>query len=121
MIAVLDTVVFGGLTISAADVTPMTTVILLHTSTPFMILGSHYLFPERLYGLIKMRGVLFISAAVTFTLIGSFFSYFYSSTQTLSTPMSCLYYLAMCALHGVSMLCKVRFEHSFSVPLAIAI
>lgn len=111
MIAVLDTVVFGGLTVSAAGVTPVTTVILLHTSTPFMILGSYYLFPERLYSLVKMRGVILISVAGTLSLIGPFLMYFYPSSLMLSTPMSCLFYFAMCALHGISMLLKVRFEY----------
>ena len=45
--AVLDTVSFSGLVISAAGVTPTMTVILLHASTPIIVFFSRFAFPDR--------------------------------------------------------------------------
>jgi hypothetical protein len=62
--AVVDTVGFAGLTVAAAGVSPAMTVVLLHASTPCMVLGAHFYFPDRKYTPVQMRGVGLIALAV---------------------------------------------------------
>ena len=73
IMAVLDTIQFAGLTVSAAGVSPAMTVILLHTSTPFLVLGSRYSFPDRKYSSIQIRGVQLIALAVIISLISELY------------------------------------------------
>jgi hypothetical protein len=106
IMAILDTIQFAGLTVSAAGVSPAVTVILLHTSTPVLVLGSRYTFPDRKYSLIQMRGVQLISVAVLISLLGSFGHVFFSGTRN-SDIASSLLYTGMAALHGLATLYKV--------------
>ena len=99
--AVLDTIQFAGLTVSAAGVSPAMTVILLHTSTPFLVLGSRYSFPDRKYSLIQIRGVQLIALAVIISLISSS-GYFISPGVHESDITSSFVYFCMAALHGTS-------------------
>jgi hypothetical protein len=104
IMAVLDTIQFAGLAISAAGVSPAMTVILLHTSTPFLVIGSKYAFPDRKYSVLQMSGVQLISLAVLVCLIGSFTHKHHGSDKTASNFL----YIGMAALHGLSTLYKVR-------------
>jgi hypothetical protein len=61
IMALLDTTSFAGLILSAAAVTPTMTVILLHISTPFVVLGSRMNFPSRVYSESQLRGVYLIT------------------------------------------------------------
>ena len=97
--AILDTIQFAGFTVSAAGVSPTMTVILLHTSTPFLVLGSKYVFPDRKYSLVQVRGVQLISVAVLTGLVGSISHIFYPDFQE-SDALSSLFYFSMAALHG---------------------
>lgn len=97
--AILDTVQFAGLTVSAAGVSPTMTVILLHTSTPFLVLGSNYVFPDRRYSVVQVRGVKLIGVAVLIGLIGSISHIFYPDVHE-SDTFSTLFYFSMAALHG---------------------
>ena len=111
--AVLDTIQFAGLTVSAAGVSPAMTVILLHTSTPFLVLGSRYSFPDRKYSLIQIRGVQLIALAVVISLISSS-SYFISPGVHESDVTSSFVYFCMAALHGTSLTrffitCRLHF------------
>ena len=101
IMAVLDTIQFAGLTVSAAGVSPAMTVILLHTSTPFLVLGSRYSFPDRKYSLIQIRGVQLIALAVIISLISSS-GYFISPGVHESDITSSFVYFCMAALHGTS-------------------
>jgi hypothetical protein len=104
IMAILDTIQFAGLAISAAGVSPAMTVILLHTSTPFLVIGSRYAFPDRKYSLLQIRGVQLISLAVLVCLIGSFTHKHHGSDKSASSFL----YISMAALHGLSTLYKVR-------------
>jgi hypothetical protein len=97
--AILDTIQFAGLTVSAAGVSPTMTVILLHTSTPFLVLGSQYVFPDRKYSSVQLRGVQLISVAVLISLVGSISHVFYPDIHE-SDTLSSLFYFSMAALHG---------------------
>ena len=106
IMAVLDTIQFAGLTVSAAGVSPTMTVILLHTSSPILVLGSKCAFPNRKYSLIQMRGAQLIALAVLICLLGSFSHIFFPGTHQ-SDPSSSLLYVGMSALHGLATLYKV--------------
>ena len=67
LMAAMDTISFSGLVISAAGVAPTMTVLLMHTNTPLMVLGSKYLFPDRKYSPVQLSGVVLISLALCIT------------------------------------------------------
>lgn len=98
IMATLDTVQFAGLAVSAAGVSPTMTVILLHTSTLFLVLGSRYTFPDRTYSTVQMRGVQLIALAVGISLVSSL-SHTLSSGHGSDAASSFLYF-CMAALHG---------------------
>ena len=114
--ATLDTIQFAGLTLSTAGVSPAMTVILLHSSTPIIVLGSKYFFPERTYSTLQMRGVALILLAVIISFLSSFLIYFRSDIygddqpkmQQISDPISCGLYITMAALYGFNTLFKVK-------------
>ena len=107
--AVIDTIQFAGLIVSAAGVQPVLTVLLLHASTPFLAWGSMYAFPERKFTYLQTAGARLIALAVLLSVLGSFLNYFYPGNHQLSDPFSTLIYVAMCALHGISTLYKVQY------------
>lgn len=110
--AAIDTVQFAGLVVSAAGVQPVLTALLLHASTPFLAFGSSYAFPERKFSVFQTIGARLIFLAVFIGVISSFISYFYPGIHELSDPYSTMIYVAMCALHGLSTLYKVRTTDS---------
>lgn len=118
IMALLDTFQFAGLAVSAAGVSPTTTVILLHASTPCLVLGTRYSFPDRKYSLIQMRGVQLIALAVLVCLVGSISHQFFPG-QHESDTMSSLMYVSMAALHGVATLYKEREIIAWSQPMDI--
>lgn len=97
--AILDTVQFSGLTVAAAGISPAMTVILLHSSTPFLVLGSRCIFPDRKYSSIQQRGVQLISLAVLISLVTSILGNWLTGDQKSLTASSLLYF-SMAALHG---------------------
>lgn len=99
VMATLDTIQFAGLTVSAAGISPAMTVILLHTSTPFLVLGSRYAFPDRKYSVVQMRGVQLIALSVLISLVGSMTHLFLPGVHESDTASSLLYF-SMSALHG---------------------
>lgn len=117
VMATLDTIQFAGLTVSAAGISPAMTVILLHTSTPFLVLGSRYAFPDRKYSVIQMRGVQLIALSVLISLVGSMTHLFLPGVHESDTASSLLYF-SMSALHGKIDLHSLimKFVH----PLAVA-
>lgn len=97
--AILDTVQFSGLTVAAAGISPAMTIILLHSSTPFLVLGSRCMFPDRKYSAIQQRGVQLISLAVLISLVTSILGSLLTGDQK-SLTASSLVYVSMAALHG---------------------
>ena len=118
IMALLDTVQFAGLAVSAAGVSPTMTVILLHASTPCLVLGTRYGFPDRKYSLIQMRGVQLIALAVMVSLFGSISHQFFPDEHE-SDTYSSLVYVSMAALHGLATLYKEREIISWAQPMDI--
>lgn len=107
VIAAIDAVQFAGLVVSASGVPPVVTVLMMHTSTVFFVMASRHAFPDRKYSSVQMRGVQLIALAVAVSLVGSFLDSANPGSHMPSDPYSSVLYLAMCALHGFSTLCKV--------------
>jgi hypothetical protein len=139
IMALFDTLSFGGLIISATGVTPTMTVILMHANTPLIVLGSKYIFPERVYSSLQTVGITLITLALLISisrpilhltgydeLIPSSFS---SSATTLlsasaghnhdqdtTTALCALLYLSSAALQGLGGLYKEKAIIEFSQP-----
>ena len=64
IIAILDIIPFIMMASSASIVTPTMTIILMHSSTIFNVIGSKYLLPNRNYTRFNMIGIIFISLAI---------------------------------------------------------
>lgn len=83
IIAILDIIPFIMMASSASIVTPTMTVILMHSSTIFNVIGSKYLFPTRNYTTLNMIGIVLISLAIlvclckTIYINNHFHHYFY--------------------------------------------
>ena len=117
IMALLDTLQFAGLVVSAAGVTPTMTVILLHASTPFLVLGSRYTFPDRKYSEVQMLGVKFISVAIIISVIRQFV-YIYTKTDFTGATSSLVYVLSA-ALQGFATLYKEKAIIEWSRPMDI--
>ena len=110
IMALLDTIQFSCLVVAGAGVTPTMTVILLHASTPALVFGSKFIFPERNYTDQQVRGVYLIIASLVISLgqqASSLSSS--SSSNTFSGALSSFIYVGAAALHGLSNLYK---EHA---------
>lgn len=118
IIAAIDAVQFAGLVVSASGVPPVVTVLMMHTSTVFLVIASRHAFPDRKYSSVQMRGVQLIALAVAVSLVGSFLDSANPGSHMPSDPYSSVLYLAMCALHGFSTLCKV-IESRRSIKVSI--
>ena len=115
--AVLDTVSFSGLVISAAGVTPTMTVILLHASTPIIVFFSRFAFPDRKYSEMQIKGSNFIVCAIAFSLIRSITDMYYR-TDTYNA-LSSVIYVASAAMQGVGTLYKEKAVIEWSQQLDI--
>jgi hypothetical protein len=62
--ALLDTIPFMMMVFSASDISPTMTIILLHASTPCIVLSSRIYFPQRTYSSYHIAGVILISLAI---------------------------------------------------------
>jgi hypothetical protein len=117
IMALLDTLHYSGLTISASGVTPTMTVILLHSSTPFIVLGSRYLFPNRKYSSIQMKGVALISAAVIISASRPIV-WIYDEIDRY-TAVSSLVYVSAAAVQSLGNLYKEKSLIEWSKPVDI--
>ena len=113
--AALDTISFSGLVLSGSGATPNMTLILLHASTPVMVWGSMYVFPNRVYSPIQGRGAILIAVAILISLIGAGYfcltqghSYFFWSSLT---------YVSAAIIQGFSTLYKEKCIVSFARPM----
>lgn len=94
IIAILDIIPFIMMASSASIVTPTMTVILMHSSTIFNVIGSKYLFPNRNYTKLNMIGIVLISLAIllclckTIYINNHYYHYFYRHefTTILESP-----------------------------------
>ena len=111
LMALLDTVQFSCLVASAAGVTPTMTVILLHASTPVIVLGSRLLFPDRIYTDLQLRGVTLIASAVIIGFVGEM-------VKLSGTSSSFLYVLAA-AMQGAATLYKEKAIIDWKQPIDV--
>ena len=115
--AVIDTLSFSGLVISAAGVTPTMTVILLHASTPVIVFLSPLVFPNRNYSSAQLRGSWFICFAIAISITRSLLE-FYNGTE-LKSAMCSTFYTACAALQGFGTLYKEKALVDWSQKLDI--
>lgn len=121
--ALFDTLSFGGLIISATGVTPTMTVILMHANTPLIVLGSKYIFPDRIYTTLQNIGICLISIALIISISRPLIHMFgfNSSDQRVHhedyTSAICAFlYLCSAALQGIGALYKEKAIIEFSQP-----
>jgi hypothetical protein len=119
IMALMDTLQFFGLVMSAVGVSPTMTVILLHVSTPCIVLASQWLFPNRKYSTIQLRGVGIIGFAVFICLGRVTYYYFFSDTFAVKTLWSSIWYVIFAALQGFITVYKERCIIAWSKPLDI--
>ena len=114
--AVPDTIQFLLLVYSGAAVSPTMTVILMHTSTLFVVLGSKAVFPNRHYSWSHTYGLLLMAGAIVFSLSKILY---YDSTinSSYSASYYALVYVVAACLQGVSTLYKENALASWSRPI----
>lgn len=114
--AVLDTMQFLLLVYSGAGVSPTMTVILMHTSTFFVVLGSKVVFPNRKYSLAHTYGMSLMGFAIFFSLVKIVW---YDSTENsdFSDTWSSLVYVGAASLQGLSTLYKEHCLACWSRPI----
>lgn len=115
--AVADTIPFLCMAFSASGVPPTMTVVLMHSSTIFVVLGSKVIFPERHYTQNNYIGVGLIATAIGFCLLKILvwkMDLISSSTSTI--VLCCFSFLAATSLHGLSTLYKEKNIIEWSRP-----
>jgi len=115
--AILDTISFTGLVLSAAGVTPTMTVILLHASTPIILFMSRFTFPDRKYSEMQIKGSNFIVCAVALSLGRSITDMYYR--RDTYNAFSSVMYVASAAMQGVGTLYKEKAVIEWSQQLDI--
>lgn len=123
IMALFDTLSFGGLIISATGVTPTMTIILMHANTPLIVLGSKYIFPERVYSTLQNVGIFLITIALLISFSRPLFHLFGfdGSNPKLhdnqyTSAICALLYLSSAALQGIGALYKEKAIIEFSQP-----
>ena len=58
--SILDTIQFSGLLTSTYAIPPIMTVLLLHINTPCVLMFSKYIFPERVYSSMQIKGNIYV-------------------------------------------------------------
>jgi hypothetical protein len=117
LMALLDTIQFGGLVVSAAGVSPTMTVILLHTSTPCIVLGSRLTFPNRKYSSMQMIGIGLIGLAILISLTHPVLQWYLSGYP--NATICSLLYVLFSALQGLTTLYKEKTIIEWSQPMDI--
>jgi len=117
IMALLDSLSFSGLVVSASGVTPTMTVILLHSSTPCVVWGSMYVFPERKYSNTHQIGVSLITAAMLVSISRAI--YYFISGENINVAESTILYVMSAAIQGFSTLYKEKSIISFGKPMDI--
>lgn len=116
--AILDTIQFAGLFSSASGVSPTMTVILLHASTPCIVLGSRVTFPNRKYSSIQIKGVQLMSIAILISISRPIINSIYDKSYY-SSLSSTLLYVFSAAFQGIATLYKEKCIIDWSQPMDI--
>ncbi|KAJ1440162.1 hypothetical protein B484DRAFT_161126 [Ochromonadaceae sp. CCMP2298] len=138
LMAVVDTVPFLFMAFSASGVPPTMTVILMHASTIFVVLGSSVLFPSRKYTRVHHLGVGLIGLAICLCLLKA--TFFAGDLVSLggyggkgsggyiegsgggwgtggSAALSCWVFVAAACAHGLATLYKEKRIIEWGQPL----
>lgn len=119
LMALLDTLQFSCLVASAAGVTPTMTVILLHASTPVVVLGSRLLFSDRVYTDLQLRGVTLVASAVMIGFMGQVWLLLSRGSVQLSGTLSSFFYVLAAALQGAASLYKEKAIIDWKQPIDV--
>lgn len=111
--AALDTIQFAGLMTSTYAIAPTMTVVLLHINTPCILVLSKFMFPERKYSSMQLRGTILIGIAVLISILKSTIAGDISSRTIYST----VFFVLFSSLQSVSTLYKEKFLIEFSQPI----
>ena len=117
VMAMLDTLSFTGLVVSAADVTPTMTVILLHASTPIICYMSQLTFPDREYSALQIKGANFIALAIAISLARSVTDMYYQ--RDIKIALSSIVYVVSASIQGIGTLYKEKAVIEWSQQLDI--
>ena len=115
--ALLETLQFSGLIISAAGVTPTMTLILLHANTISNTYLMKYVFPNRQYPIWHTRGMLLITCAIIVSLARPLL-YFINGWRWIEVICSIVYIISACIL-GISNLYKEHCIINWKEPMDI--
>lgn len=116
--AVADTIPFLCMAFSASGVPPTMTVILMHSSTIFVVLGSKIIFPGRHYSPNNYAGVGLIATAIAFCLLKILvWKMDLISSSTGNVAICCFAFLVATSLHGLSTLFKEKNIIEWSRPI----
>lgn len=116
--AVIDTVQFVLLTFSASEVSPTMSVLLLHASTMFILIGAKFIFPTRKYSQSHKNGVMLISLAICICLVKIALNSILGDSDPITTVCSVVY-VAAAAVQGLSTLYKEKAITAWSQPIDI--
>jgi hypothetical protein len=121
VMAFFDTVQFFGVVYSGIGVSPTMTIILLHASTLFILLGSRFVFPNRHYGPYHHVGVVLISIAISLSIFKIvYYDYLFNHDDSRYFPTkSAVIYVLSCCLQGFSTLYKERALVDWAQPVNI--
>lgn len=117
-IAILDSIQFCGLLLSASGVKPILTLLLLHLNTPLIIIYSKYIFPERKYSNNQLIGSLLILIAIICNLTWEIYYDLQSSNENLLYKVfSCFMYALFVSIQAYSTIYKELCIIQFTQPL----
>jgi hypothetical protein len=125
--AIVDTLSFAGLVLSATGVAPTMTVVLMHANTPLMVIGSKYLFPDRKYSTVQITGVVIISCALLIGASRSFLDVFgllsrsestgsHALQRQQSSGLSTIVYTCAAGMQGLAALYKEKSIIEYCQP-----
>lgn len=118
IMAAIDTVPFLLMAFSASGVPPTMTVILMHSSTIFVVLGSKVIFPQRDYSKFNHIGIGLIACAIALCLIKvMFWRMDLISSASSEVALCCWTFLVAASLHGVSTLYKEKSIIEYGRPI----
>lgn len=118
LMAVADTIPFLIMAFSASGVPPTMTVILMHSSTIFVVLGSRFVFPYRNYTTNNYMGIGLIAGAIGLCFLKiTFWRMDLVSSATDTVGLCCWAFLTATSLHGLATLYKEKGIIEWSRPI----
>lgn len=119
LMAIIDTVPFICMAWSASGVPPTMTVILMHASTIFVIIGSKFTFPQRHYSNMNITGVVLIAVSITICLIKTVLTQVSSKNVSHHHMIivSSFVFVAAASLQGLTTLYKEKCIIQWAQPI----